>query len=317
MGDEVKRESNQESTEPGRREYDAQEFCGGRGGAGSGGFGAGASALFSPAEQGSPGAAKLSSLLQIELPDPAIVESFWIAAKLVNDMRNLATGYYGKEGWLSVSDGKVQPQHSYDLRDFRYGPKLAAYLYGDDPHFAIEMGKRIFQDQTDPRDGRLLWDPKGQTAIHLAQVVKHFNDYVVYAGQEELVRENWNRLTADGALFAGHVRPRKRWLDQTGSAGERPLLGADCGRSGYLAGGGLITARVRRGWWWPPWRCANFWALMRRATAAQHQLGVQAICLRNGRINFLTRRSRPRLSIPWPATTICCGVRLITAGITV
>ncbi len=150
---------------------------------------------FSPAEQGSPGAAKLSSLLQIELPDPAIVESFWIAAKLVNDMRNLATGYYGKEGWLSVSDGKVQPQHSYDLRDFRYGPKLAAYLYGDDPHFAIEMGKRIFQDQTDPRDGRLLWDPKGQTAIHLAQVVKHFNDYVVYAGQEELVRENWNRLT--------------------------------------------------------------------------------------------------------------------------
>jgi hypothetical protein len=107
----------------------------------------------------------------------------------------VATKFYGKEGWLSVSNGKTDPRPVYDPRDFRYGPKCAAYLYGDEPGFALEMGKRIFQDETDPGDGRILWDPTGQTAIHLAQIVKHFSDYVVYAGQDDFVRQNWNRLT--------------------------------------------------------------------------------------------------------------------------
>jgi hypothetical protein len=137
---------------------------------------------------------RISPLVEISTPEKSIEESFWISAKLTDQMRRLATEFYGKEGWLAVSDGKVQPQHGYDPRDFRYGPKCAAYLYGDDPVFGVEMGKRIFQDETDPNDGRILWDPTGQTAIHLAQIVKHFSDYVVYAGQDGLVRQNWNRL---------------------------------------------------------------------------------------------------------------------------
>lgn len=137
---------------------------------------------------------RLTPLLHISVPDKDIQNSFWIAAKLTHEMRQLATQYYGEEGWFAVSDGKNDPYHGYDPRDFRYGPKLAAYLYGDDPHFALEMGKRIFHDETDP-SGRLLWDSKGQTSIHLAQTVKHFNDYVVYVGQDDFVHQNWSRLT--------------------------------------------------------------------------------------------------------------------------
>lgn len=149
-----------------------------------------------PTLAGSPQAnpAKLSSLVKISTPEKSIEESFWVSAKLTNEMRQLATDHYGKEGWLAVSDGKHGPQHSYDPRDFRYGPKCAAYLYGDEPTFAVEMGKRILQDETDPSDGRILWDARGQTAIHLAQVVKHYSDYIVYGGQDDLVRENWNRI---------------------------------------------------------------------------------------------------------------------------
>lgn len=43
----------------------------------------------------------------------------------------------------------------YDIRDFRYGPKCAAYLWGDDLQLMTEMGRRIFLDQHD-QDGKLL-----------------------------------------------------------------------------------------------------------------------------------------------------------------
>jgi hypothetical protein len=183
---------------------------------------------------------KLSSFVNISTPDKSIEESFWISARLTNRMRQLAREYYGKDGWLAVSDGKTQPQHGYDPRDFRYGPKCAAYLYGDEPTFAYEMGKRIFQDQTDPNDGRILWDPTGQTAIHLAQIAKHFSDYVVYGGQDDLVRQNWNRVTqmshwalgyydpkSDGLLENGPLMPNNFWALLVGEAFNFPAV-KDC-----------------------------------------------------------------------------------------
>jgi hypothetical protein len=145
--------------------------------------------------QAMPDTSRISPLVQISTPDKAIDESFWIAAKLTQELRQLATAHYHKEGWIAVSDGKNGPQHSYDPRDFRYGPKLSAYLYGDDPTFALEMGKRILEDQTNPTTGQMLWDTHGQTAIHLAQTVKHFTDYVAYGGNSDLVRDHWTRIT--------------------------------------------------------------------------------------------------------------------------
>jgi hypothetical protein len=167
---------------------------------------------------------KLSPSVRISVPEKSFEDSFWIAAKLTNEMRALAQNHYHEDGWLSVSDGKTGPQHSFDPRDFRYGPKCAAYLYGDDPAFALEMGKRIFQDETDPADGRIKWDPKAQTSIHLAQTVKHFSDYVVYAGQPDFVRGNWDRLVkmarwslakydrnSDGFIEQGQTVPDHFW----------------------------------------------------------------------------------------------------------
>lgn len=135
-----------------------------------------------------------SEAVRILVPETAIVDSFRIAVRLTDEMRQLATKYYGKEGLLAVSDGKHGPQHGYDPRDFHFGPKCAAYLYGHDPQFSVEMGRRIYQDQSDPADGRLLWDPKGQTAIHFAQTAKYWSDYVRYTEQDATVAENWGRI---------------------------------------------------------------------------------------------------------------------------
>jgi len=136
----------------------------------------------------------ISQYVKINVPEKAFEEAFWIAVRLIADMRRLAYEHYSKDGWLAVSDGQVGPQHSYDPRDFRYGPKCAAYLYGTDPSFSLEMGKRIFHDEIDINDGHIQWDSHHQTAIHLAQTAKHFSDYIVYAEQDEFVKDNWVQL---------------------------------------------------------------------------------------------------------------------------
>src|ERR1700730_15112585 len=70
--------------------------------------------------------------VQVSVPEKTIEESFRIAVRLTEDMRRLAFNRYQKDGWLAVSDGKNGPQHSYDPRDFHFGPKCAAYLWGHD-----------------------------------------------------------------------------------------------------------------------------------------------------------------------------------------
>jgi hypothetical protein len=179
--------------------------------------------------------------VQISLPEKALEESFWIAASLVSDMRQLAFRHYGKDGWLAVSDGKIGPQHGYDPRDFRYGAKCAAYLYGDDPSFALEMGKRIFLGEIDGKDGHINWSWKqDQTAIHLAQTAKHFSDYISYVEQDEFVRENWDRLLRmtqwalatydsdnDGLMENGETVPDHFWCLLVGEPYNFPRV-PDC-----------------------------------------------------------------------------------------
>jgi hypothetical protein len=188
----------------------------------------------------------MSSRVALSTPESSIQQSFGIAARLVEQMRRLAFAHYQKDGWLAVSDGKNGPQHSYDPRDFRYGPKCAAYLYGHDPAFSLEMGSRIFEDQTDPATGRLLWDPKGQTSIHLAQTVKHYSDYLVYSGQDAFVQKHWARLVQmlkwnlehydtnhDGLIEHGPNVPDHLWALLVGEPDNFPVVD-HCGRDAVV-----------------------------------------------------------------------------------
>ena len=137
---------------------------------------------------------RISSRVSISVPDKAIEDSFHIATDLLVEMRRVAYHHYKKDGWLAVSNGKNGPQQGYDPRDFRFGPKCAAYFWGDDPELMSQMGNRIFFDEHD-KDGRLGWDLSAkQSAIHIAQVAKHFSDYLRYSEREPFVVENWGRL---------------------------------------------------------------------------------------------------------------------------
>ena len=137
---------------------------------------------------------RISRRVSISVPDKAIADSFQIAADLLVEMRRVAYQHYQQDGWLAVSNGTNGPQPGYDPRDFRFGPKCAAYLWGDDPGLISQMGERIFFDEHDT-DGRLRWDlSRGQSAIHIAQVAKHFSDYLRYSGRDKFVMDNWDRL---------------------------------------------------------------------------------------------------------------------------
>jgi len=110
---------------------------------------------------------RISRRVAISVPDKTIMDSFYLAAKLTVDMRRKAYQHFQKDGWLSVADGTNNPSASYDPRDFHFGPKCAAYLWGDDPGLMSEMGKRIFFDEHD-QDGHLIWDhTRLQSAIHI------------------------------------------------------------------------------------------------------------------------------------------------------
>ena len=148
--------------------------------------------------------------------DQAIEESFRIAVRLTEDMRRLAYRCYKRDGWLAVSDGKNGPQHSYDPRDFHFGPKCRPTSGATTPAFAREMGRRIFQDQSDPADGRLRWDSRNQCSIHLAQPAKHFSDYMVYAGQDALVRDNWERMVKTLKWGLARYDPEQKGLIEQG-----------------------------------------------------------------------------------------------------
>ena len=105
----------------------------------------------------------------------------------------MAYKHYGRDGWLAVSDGKNCPQHSYDPRNFHFGPKCAGLPVGSRCGVRQGDGNAHLQDQSDASDGRLRWDGQKQCSIHLAQTAKHFSDYMVYAGKTP-----WSRITGSG-----------------------------------------------------------------------------------------------------------------------
>lgn len=167
---------------------------------------------------------RISRRVSMSVPDKTIEDSFQIAADLLVEMRRIAYQHYKHDGWLAVSDGTNGPQPSYDPRDFRFGPKCAAYLWGDDPGLISQMGDRIFFDEHD-KDGKLGWDySRGQCGIHIAQVAKHFSDYLRYSERDKFVMENWDRLLKiikwtlaeydrnhDGLIEHGWRVPNRLW----------------------------------------------------------------------------------------------------------
>jgi hypothetical protein len=167
---------------------------------------------------------RISARVSISVPDKAIEGSFRIAADLLVAMRRAAYQHYKHDGWLAVSDGTNGFQSGYDPRDFRFGPKCAAYFWGDDPGLISQMGERIFFDEHDP-DGKLVWDyARNQCAIHIAQVAKHFSDYLRYSERDAFVTNNWGRLLKiikwtvkeydrnnDGLIENGRRLPNRIW----------------------------------------------------------------------------------------------------------
>jgi len=168
---------------------------------------------------------RISRRVTISVPDKTIMDSFYIAAKLTVDMRRKAYQHFQKDGWLSVADGTNNPAASYDPRDFHFGPKCAAYLWGDDPGVMSEMGKRIFFDEHDP-DGHLIWDyTRLQSAIHIAQVAKHFSEYLRYADRDELVTNNWDRLLTIVKTSLAEYDPHDNGLIENGRRLQNRLWG--------------------------------------------------------------------------------------------
>src|ERR1700709_1393010 len=74
-------------------------------------------------------------------------------------------------------------------------------------------------------DGKLIHDYfQNQSAIHVAQVAKHFSDYLRYSEQNDLITNNWSRLLKiikwtlseydknnDGLIENGQRLPNRIW----------------------------------------------------------------------------------------------------------
>lgn len=167
---------------------------------------------------------EISRKVSISVPDKSIEDSFHIATDLLVEMRRVAYQHYKRDGWLAVSNGTNDPQSSYDPRDFHFGPKCAAYFWGDDSGLISQMGDRIFFDEHD-QDGKLGHDYfRNQSAIHIAQVAKHFSDYLRYSGQDKFIMATWDRQLKiikwtlseydsnnDGLIENGRRLPNRVW----------------------------------------------------------------------------------------------------------
>jgi hypothetical protein len=167
---------------------------------------------------------RISRQVSISVPDKTIEDSFKIAADLLVEMRRVAYQHWQHDGWLAVSSGTISPEPRYDPRDFHFGPKCAAYFWGDDPGLISQMGDRIFFDEHD-KDGKLVWDyTRMQSGIHIAQVAKHFSEYFRYSGQDKFIMDNWDRQLKiikwtlseydrnnDGLIENGQRLPNRVW----------------------------------------------------------------------------------------------------------
>jgi hypothetical protein len=159
---------------------------------------------------------RISRTVTISVPDKAIEDSFHIATDLTVDMRRKAYQFFQKDGWLSVADGTNDPAASYDPRDFHFGSKCAAYLWGDDPELMSETGKRIFFDEHD-QDGNLMWDSTHlQCAVQIAQVAKHFSEYLRYSERDEFITNHWNRLLTITKSTLAEYEPHNNGLIENG-----------------------------------------------------------------------------------------------------
>lgn len=133
--------------------------------------------------------------IAIHTPAASINESFLIASRIINRLRDTAKRYYGVDGWLSVSDGVRNPQHSFDPRDYQHICKCVAYMWGNEQSLLKELPSRLFLDQIDRKDGHLLWCyGSDQRGVHIGQTARYLGDFFVYFGDKILIGEKWDLI---------------------------------------------------------------------------------------------------------------------------
>ncbi|MCC7264986.1 MAG: hypothetical protein IT369_20915 [Candidatus Latescibacteria bacterium] len=128
----------------------------------------------------------------IRTPNRHLNESFGIAQRLVDDLREAARNHHGRDGYIAVSDGQYNRCHSWDPRDYDHINKMAAYLWGMEPELDRQVSDNIFADQLDPVDGhyRIVYR-QDQRGIHLGQYAKFAAERFRYAAHAEHLLPYW------------------------------------------------------------------------------------------------------------------------------
>lgn len=130
----------------------------------------------------------------LRTPDARLNESFLIAVRLVDDLRDLARQHTGRDGYIAVSDGQHSRCPMWDPRDYDHISKVAAYLWGMELDLDARISDNIFGDQLDPGDGHLRTAYRqDQRGIHLGQYAKYAAERFRYAADPEHLLAHWDQ----------------------------------------------------------------------------------------------------------------------------
>jgi hypothetical protein len=128
----------------------------------------------------------------IHTPLPHLNESFGIALRLVDDLREAARRHTGRDGYIAVCDGQYNRAHTWDPRDYDHINKMAAYLWGLEPELDRQISDNIFADQLDPADGHYrVCYRQDQRGIHLGQYAKYAAERFAYAADPANLKPYW------------------------------------------------------------------------------------------------------------------------------
>ncbi|MEW6756184.1 MAG: hypothetical protein AB1505_35205 [Candidatus Latescibacterota bacterium] len=104
----------------------------------------------------------------VRTPLPAIDRSFGLAVELIDQLRDCAARAGCREGYCGVSDGRVNPCHAWDSRDWDHANKVYGWL-DRDVEIAVTLpgGRRLgytFRCAADRRSLLLRSTPTGVLA---------------------------------------------------------------------------------------------------------------------------------------------------------
>ncbi|MFA6111849.1 MAG: hypothetical protein WDA75_24065 [Candidatus Latescibacterota bacterium] len=150
----------------------------------------------------------------LRTPSAHLDESFQIAVRLVDDLRESARRHTGRDGYIAVSDGQYNRCPMWDPRDYDHISKVAAYLWGMETGLDAQISDNIFNDQLDPGRGHLkAVYRQDQRGIHLGQFAKYAAERFRYAAEPDHLAAHWEQavrfvrwaFTAYDALGTGLI----------------------------------------------------------------------------------------------------------------